>query len=123
MCCSVCQWSRANVKVASGAAPRKDTYTIRRTPAATAASTVALCSATRSADSVALTISSTSTLSSASSSAGTSPYDAAFAPTPSSRGARAGERTTRRSGTPAAWSCPTTAPPIRPVAPVTPIMG
>src|SRR4029450_3203069 len=37
-CSSVAQWSRAKVKVASGAAPRNEVYTIRRTPAATAAS-------------------------------------------------------------------------------------
>lgn len=48
MCASVSQWSRANVNVASGAAPRKETYTIRSTPAATAASTAVMCSRTRS---------------------------------------------------------------------------
>lgn len=47
MWASVSQWSRAKVNVASGAAPWKDTYTIRSTPTATAASIAVVCSRTR----------------------------------------------------------------------------
>ena len=59
------QCSRAWVNVARGAAPKNEVYTMRRTPAATAASTKARCSTIRSGDSVPDTMNTVSTPSSA----------------------------------------------------------
>src|SRR5665213_1543452 len=94
---------------------------MRSTPAATAASTAAVCSRTRFASSLAETRKRVWTPTSAPSIAA-SPYVAVKTSAPGNCGAREASRTTSRVGSPAAARPRATAPPTAPAEPVTAIM-
>ncbi len=119
MCSSVAWCWRASVNVASGAAARNERYTIRSTPAVSAASTAVKCCSRRSWVSLPETRNSVRAPSSARRIPSASPYEeAATASAPVSAGALARSRTIRRCDAPRSARRAATRPPTSPEAPV-----